>query len=86
LSEGGSLQARRGAGEPFWAKSDFVVTAVLGEVGLRGDSRPLGARGVVTRCARVSMVPPPWRIVSPTGVIHVVVDDKALRALATVGT
>ena len=32
--------------------------------------------------ASVAMVPPPWSIVSPKGVIHVVADDKALRALA----
>ena len=30
----------------------------------------------------VAMVPPPWSIMSPAGVIHVVADDKALRALA----
>ena len=28
------------------------------------------------------MVPPPWNLVSPTGVIHVVADDKALLVLA----
>ena len=28
------------------------------------------------------MVPPPWRLVSPSGVIHVVRDDDELKALA----
>ena len=30
----------------------------------------------------MEMVPPPWHIVSPSGVIHYVADAKALRALA----
>ena len=48
------------------------------EVRVRGGS----ATADTQHGASVAMVPPPWSIVSPKGVIHVVADDKALRALA----
>ena len=45
---------------------------------------PHSRRRESTRSEGKALVPPPWRLVSPTGVIHVVRDEAALKALAIV--